>query len=213
MRPIHALHLGRQAEPKCCKPAASVLHPEERTIMPKSARLWYEFVTVDTVRPLWQLMNEPHLREYQDIPRLSLEQFRDRVRMRARIFARGTIGRHEWLLRTTPLGDPIGWVSVRTSRDNPSSGELGYTIARAHRRQGYATEAVATLIDGTFVAGILDKFVAYCLPENAGSRGVLDQLGLVEMRTVRRGAVVRGRPVDILLYEIDRISWRRKRSP
>jgi len=106
---------------------------------------------------------------------------------------------------------PIGWVSVRTSNGDPFCGELGYTILRKYRRQGYAAEAVQALIEASFNAEILDKITAYCLPENTASRVLLKHLGLSEMRLLPGGAVVRGRTVDIVLHEIDRMSWRRKR--
>jgi RimJ/RimL family protein N-acetyltransferase len=175
-----------------------------------SARLRYEFVTLKNVRSLWGLMSAPHLREYQDVPHLSLDRFRERVRARPPEFARGTIGRHEWMLRLLRGSEPIGWVSVRTGRENPYSGELGYTILRKYRRQGYATEAVQALIEAAFNADILDQVTAYCVPENTVSRTILNRLGLSEIRHLSNGAVVRGRAVDVVLHELDRMSWRRK---
>lgn len=176
-----------------------------------SARLRYEFVTLKNVRSLWELMSAPHLREYQDVPRLSLDRFSERVRARPPEFARGTVGRHEWLIRLLRESRPIGWVSVRTSQENPFSGELGYTILRKYRRKGYATEAVQALIEASFNAEILDKITAYCVPENTASRVLLKQLGLSEMRILPGAAVVRGRTVDIVLHEIDRMSWRKEK--
>ena len=155
-------------------------------------------------------MRAPYLREHQDIPRLPIERFRERLAARPPHFVRGAVGRFEWILRPSPAGDPIGWVSLRTSESNPFCGELGYSILRASRRRGYATEAVNAVISGAFTMGVVDKIVAYCLPENSGSRGVLMHAGLLELRRIRRGAVVRGRPVDIMLYELDQIAWRRR---
>ena len=178
----------------------------------QSARLHYEYLTPENAETLWQLMRAPYLREYQDIPRLPLETFRARIAARPSQFVRGAVGRFEWIIRLEPESAPIGWVSLRTNESNPFCGELGYSILRAQRRQGYATEAVIAAIAGAFRAGVVDKVAAYCLPENTGSRSVLTAAGLLEMRRLRRGAVVRGRPVDILLYELDQIAWRRRWS-
>lgn len=186
------------------------MQPTGRALLTlQSARLHFEYLTPENAQLLWYLMRSPYLREFQDIPRLPFENFRQRILSRPPQFVRGAVGRFEWLIRLDPKSAPIGWVSLRTSEGNPLCGELGYSILRAHRRSGYATEAVSAAIEGAFQAGVSDKVAAYCLPENTGSRRVLEQCGLLELRRVRRGAVVRGRPVDILLYELDQIAWRR----
>ena len=39
------------------------------------------------------------------------------------------------------------------------------------------------------------------MPENAASRALLARVGFSELRTQRNGAIVRGKPVDIVLFE------------
>ncbi len=159
---------------------------------------------------MWELLHAPHLRAYQDIPRISFDAYCERVATRPGACVRGAVGRYEWLLRSADYPDPIGWVSLRTNTQNPYCGELGYSILREYRSQGYATEAVSALIAAAFSAGLIDKVVGYCLPENRASRKVLTRAGLLELRRVRRGAMVHGRPVDLVFYELDQIAWRRR---
>jgi RimJ/RimL family protein N-acetyltransferase len=45
------------------------------------------------------------------------------------------------------------------------------------------------------------------VPENEASRRLLRTLGFIETRVQRNGAIVRGKPVDIVLYEMVRERW------
>ncbi|MDG4649508.1 GNAT family N-acetyltransferase [Roseibacterium sp. SDUM158017] len=53
--------------------------------------------------------------------------------------------------------------------------ELGYAFLRAHRRQGYASEACAAARDFGFT--LLDTFVSYVEPGNAASNRLAEGLG------------------------------------
>jgi ribosomal-protein-alanine N-acetyltransferase len=82
--------------------------------------------------------------------------------------------------------------------------------ARGH---GYATEAMSAAIDEAFSAGELEEMQACCVPENLSSRAVLNRTGFSEERTIRGGAVIRGRHVDVVLYRMTRSEWRRLAMP
>jgi ribosomal-protein-alanine N-acetyltransferase len=58
--------------------------------------------------------------------------------------------------------------------------EVGYTIFPEHRRQGYATEALAALLGWARAQGI-DHFVASVGPENEPSLRMVRRLGFVEV--------------------------------
>jgi len=64
-----------------------------------------------------------------------------------------------------------------------------------------------------FSAGELEEMQACCVPENLPSRGVLNRTGFSEERTIRGGAVIRGRHVDVVLYRMTRSEWRRSAMP
>jgi RimJ/RimL family protein N-acetyltransferase len=56
--------------------------------------------------------------------------------------------------------------------------EIGYGISPNHRRQGYATEAIAALIAWARTQGI-DHFVASVAPDNKPSLAIIHKLGFV----------------------------------
>jgi ribosomal-protein-alanine N-acetyltransferase len=91
-----------------------------------------------------------------------------------------------------PLGDDV---------------ELGYTLARSAWGRGYATELGRALVAHAFEVLGAPRVVAQVEPGNAGSRRVLEKLGMTEreMRTAY------GRPH--LLYELTRPAARRGSPP
>lgn len=168
-------------------------------------------VDAGNARELWEVLNAPDLRKYQDIPRLRAEEFERQVRARPKSLRPGVIGRFEWLLRALEDRAAIGWISLRVNDRTPRVGEVGYSLLASARGNGYATEALRAVIDEAFLTGELDEVQACIVPENAASRKVLDRTGFREERLLRSGAVIRGRHVDVLLFSIPRGSWDRAR--
>lgn len=165
-----------------------------------TARL--DLIPVDdsNARNLWRVLQQPNLREFQDIPRISVEEFERQVRTRPGRFGPGTIGRFEWLIRERETGADIGWVSVRINDRTRDHAELGYSLITTARGKGYAREALRALVDEIFAATELAEVHACTVPENLTSRRTLENLGFVETRLLHGGALVRNRRVDIFLY-------------
>lgn len=179
-----------------------------RTI--RTARLRLVPVTGANAETLWRLLQEPDLRDYQDLPDVDRSSFLRVVGARSTRFAPGTIGRFEWLLH--PLEgeeEPLGWVSLRIAEAHRSTAEVGYSVVREHRCKGIATEAVAALIDEGFRRAGLREIRAYCLPENVSSRAVLRHNGFLDEGTLPRGATVAGKPVDVIAHSLPRERWAR----
>jgi RimJ/RimL family protein N-acetyltransferase len=174
----------------------------------RTARLRLVPVTVRNAGLLWEILQAPDLRDFQDLPNLNREQFLKAVDARPARFGPGTAGRFEWLLHYI-RGDrePLGWVSLRVSDGDKSSAEIGYSVVRAYRKRGIATEAVAALIDEGFQRAHLKRIRAYCLPENRASRAVLKRSGFESDGTLPRGATVQGKPVDVLAHTLGRSDW------
>jgi [ribosomal protein S5]-alanine N-acetyltransferase len=171
-------------------------------------------VDAKNARELWRILNAPDLRKYQDIPRIPAEDFERQVRSRPRSLDGRSTGRFEWLLQTT--AEPIraiGWISLRVNDRTPHIGEIGYSLIEEARGSGYATESLSAAIEEAFTAGELEEMQACCVPENLASRSVLARTGFAEERTIRGGAVIRGRHVDVVLYRLTRSEWRRLAMP
>jgi len=180
----------------------------------RTARLRLVPVTVRNAGLLWEILQAPDLRDFQDLPNLNREEFLKAVDARPGRFGPGTAGRFEWLVHYI-RGEraPLGWVSLRVPDGDKSSAEIGYSVVRAYRKRGIATEAVAALIAEGFHRAHLKRIRAYCLPENSASRAVLKRSGFETDRTLPRGATVQGKPVDVLAHTLERSEWERLVTP
>ena len=173
----------------------------------RSHRLRLVPVTANNAGVLWEVLQEPDLRDYQDLPEMDRAQFLRVVGGRPQRLARGVSGRFEWLHYLGERDVPVGWVSLRVSDSNRSTGEIGYSIVREHRRCGLATEAVGALLGEAFLRTALRRIRAYTLPENRSSRAVLLRNGFRDEGTLARGATVQGRPVDVIAHALERERW------
>ncbi len=170
-------------------------------------RLVLEPVTPQNANVLWRIMQSAHLREFQDVPRYTREEFERRVAARPKQFDSVAVGRFEWLLVLAEDREAIGWVSLRVGDHSRGTAELAYSILSAYRQAGYAAEAARAVVEFAFERGDARVLEACCVPANVASRRLLGRIGFTEMRVQRNGAIVRGRPVDIVIFELTRANW------
>ena len=164
-------------------------------------------VTPANAEQLWQLLQQPDLRTYQDLPNLGLRAFEEMVAARpARLTVRSP-GRFEWLVQIALTAHNVGWVSLRIAQHELHGGEIGYSILREHRGQGIATEAVRALLAEAFEIAGLGRVKAFCVPENLPSRSLLDRLNFEPDGVLPHGATVSGKPVDVLVHRLERARW------
>ena len=178
----------------------------------ETQRLVLEPVTTVNAAVLWRVMQAPHLREFQDVPRFTRDEFARRVAGRPRRFDARLVGRFEWLIVLCDTKQAIGWVSLRVGDQTRGAAEIGYSILAPYRSAGYASEAALAILDVAFEETDLRQVDACCVPTNLASRRLLAKIGFNEARVQRNGAIVRGRPVDIAIFEIGRDRWEALRS-
>jgi RimJ/RimL family protein N-acetyltransferase len=178
-----------------------------RTI--RTARLRMVPVTPANAALLWEVLQEPDLRDFQDLPTLDRAQFLNAVRARPARLAPGVTGRFEWLLYFLQTGErePLGWVSMRIAEASGTTAEIGYSVVRSQRGRGIATEAVAALIAEGFQRANLRRIRAYALPKNLSSRAVLRHNGFKDEGTLPHGATLQGQPVDVIVHALERDRW------
>jgi ribosomal-protein-alanine N-acetyltransferase len=171
-------------------------------------RLTLEPVTAANAVTLWRIMQTGQLREYQDVPRYTREEFERRVASRPKVFDARALGRFEWLVVLRSTKRAIGWLSLRVGDQERRTAEIGYSIVNGFRGAGYATEAARLIVEFAFEESDLRELSACCVPANAASRRLLASVGFLERRVQRNGAIVRGQPVDIVIFELPRERYR-----
>jgi len=95
----------------------------------------------------------------------------------------------------------LGAITLDNIRRGPAqAGTLGYWIGAPHARRGYMREAIAAVVHHGFNTLDLSRIEAACLPENAASRGVLEQNGFKYEGVAQSYLQINGRWRNHVLY-------------
>ena len=128
----------------------------------------------------------------------------DAYRQRIALFAERET---QYAIQLKATGSVIGTVNVfRDDSRAVEAMEIGYAIAPAHQRKGYAFEILSALVKLLQQELRLDMIVAGVLPENIPSVGLLKKLGFCEEGLRHKAIWHEGldKPVDLLYYYLDR---------
>lgn len=106
----------------------------------------------------------------------------------------------------------IGHVSLRWTDATAAQGEIRFAIAPAFRRQGFAREALAALLDFAFDTMSLHRVFAVTAGDNAASSLLLRSLGLRLEAHYREHALFMGEWDTELHFAILDREWRRLRG-
>jgi len=108
----------------------------------------------------------------------------------------------------------IGDCALHALAESPREVEIGFTLAPEFQGHGYATEAVARLLDHVFDPLAKERAIAITDARNAASIAVLDRLGFERDAAPREPIIFKGEPCDEYLYSVRRGDWlaRRRRT-
>jgi RimJ/RimL family protein N-acetyltransferase len=114
-----------------------------------------------------------------DWPSISARTMRMRLRQLA-----ADPSEQPWLLRAMILRAPktrvIGRIGFHAPPSPRGSVEIGYAVEPEHRRQGYAAEAVAAMLDWATREHAIRWFVASVGPTNVPSLALVKRLGFLQ---------------------------------
>lgn len=104
-------------------------------------------------------------------------------------------------------GAALGQVKLKIASRAALQGEIGYIFHPDAGGRGYATEAVATLLDFGFGECGFHRLFARLDPENRGSVGVVERLGLRREAHFRQNDRFAGRWGDEVVHAVLREEW------
>lgn len=111
----------------------------------------------------------------------------------------------------------VGWWTLQPAHgpdqpDDPGVADLGYRLLRRHWRKGLASEGARELVRHGFDDIGLDRVIAQTLAVNAGSRAVMERVGLSYVRTFPTSMTepVEGVEEGEVEYELTRSQWERR---
>lgn len=133
----------------------------------------------------------------------------DKAQAAVRRFAAGSPAAPGWFQYAVELtAGPalIGDVAVRL-HDNRRQAEIGFTLATAYQRRGFATEAVSAVLDRLFRVQGLHRVMGECDARNLRSAALLERLGFTREGLLRQQTYLKGEWTDDLLYGLLAAEW------
>ena len=95
----------------------------------------------------------------------------------------------------------VGAITLDNIRRGPAqAGTLGYWTGEGFARQGYMREAIGAVVHHAFTQLDLSRLEAACLPENAASRGLLENSGFKYEGVAQSYLQIEGRWRTHVLY-------------
>jgi RimJ/RimL family protein N-acetyltransferase len=111
----------------------------------------------------------------------------------------------------------VGWWTLQPAHgpdqpDDPGVADLGYRLLQHQWRKGLATAGARELVRYGFDDVGLDRVIAQTLSVNAGSRAVMERVGLTYVRTFPSSMTdpVEGIEEGEVEYEMTREQWERR---
>lgn len=130
---------------------------------------------------------------------LSRKAFTNRVYWAGRSVGQGT-AMPLFLIRRADQA-LMGALTLDNIRRGPAqAGTTGYWVGAAFARQGYMREALEAVVHHAFNVLDLSRLEAGCLPENAASRGLLEQAGFKYEGVAQSYLQINGRWRNHVLY-------------
>jgi aminoglycoside 6'-N-acetyltransferase len=110
-------------------------------------------------------------------------------------------------------GMHVGDVAAFVDADDPRLATIGVTLSTSAQGRGYATEAVAWLLDYLFLDRQKHRVTADCDARNSAVVALLDRLGLRREAHHLQSAWWKGEWVDEYVYALLAGEWRERRPP
>ncbi len=167
----------------------------------KTPRLLLDAITPADTCVFFHMHRDPELTRYLSMEPLGAEaEAAVVIEELAQRMAAGAELR--WAIRRHSDGLMIGTVNLEGAHSPRRRAELGYAVARAHWRQGYAREAIGAVLAHAFGPLHLNRIEALVYAENTPSRALLRSLGFAEEGYLREHAWEKGRFWDDVIYAL-----------
>lgn len=150
--------------------------------------------------------NDPEIARYQSWESFS-EAEGEAFLQEQRILQPGTPGTwFQFAIEVKADGQLVGDCALHVDRTG-QQGEIGFTLARHHQGNGYATEAVTRVCDYAFRDLRLHRLVAICDCRNQTSVALLERLGFRREGHFLENIFFKGEWGDEYLYAMRQAEW------
>ncbi len=177
----------------------------------QTQRLQIRPVSIEDTHALYRYRSDPGTYKYLGTIPESVDDIADLIKKTSReINIQGTWFQFVIIEQFTNsvIGD-IGLHFLETDSENKQV-EIGYTLDKAHRGKGYATEALKTIIDYLFNQLNKHRVIASIDPINTKSINLIKRLGFRKEAHFVKSLFFHGQWVDDVIYAILAEEWKTK---
>lgn len=162
----------------------------------------------DDIPAMHEIACDPEVHRCSLLPPVPIEVTRDIVNkiVQSQAEAPPEEPPYRFVVTLRPDGTRIGYCRIGRDKNNPDQAEITYYFHSRYWGQGYGTETARGLIAYGFAQfDYLSQIYGHCLPENIGSRRVMEKAGMREQEpvTLHVWHTDSNRDVTFLRYEID----------
>jgi [ribosomal protein S5]-alanine N-acetyltransferase len=153
----------------------------------------------EDAEPLFAIWSDTEAMRYFSFPpMISLDQAKDRIARKRPAAAEG----HDLICVITlqATGEVIGDCALFHADEQCRRAEIGFSLQRAHWKNGYMGEAVSALIGHAFGTVRLRRLEADIDPRNIASGQLLERMGFTREGLLRERWMVDGEVSDSALY-------------
>lgn len=143
--------------------------------MLETERLILRPMNESDIEDVYKMRRDDEIMRFIREPVASRKEAEDWINMISSRWAKDEIGFCSVIERAS--GRFAGWCGLWQLKENNEI-EVGYAIAKDFWKKGYASEAAEAVLNYAFNALGLETVVAVARPENAGSRRVMEKIGM-----------------------------------
>lgn len=143
--------------------------------MLETERLILRPMNESDIEDVYKMRRDDEIMRFIREPVMSRKEAEDWINMISSRWAKDEIGFCSVIERAS--GKFAGWCGLWQLKENNEI-EVGYAIAKNFWKKGYASEAAEAVLNYAFNGLGLKTVVAVARPENAGSRRVMEKIGM-----------------------------------
>lgn len=169
-------------------------------------RMQLRKITDNDATDLLAILGDPQVAQYEYFyPLATREEALAFIRRYQRELAEGM--EITWGLADKVTGKIIGTCCLGNISQGSRRAEIGYNVARAHWKKGYATEAIRAVVDFGFTKLNLNRIEATITPGNDASVKVLKKLGFLQEGLLRERDLIKGKLEDGIMMALLQRDW------
>jgi RimJ/RimL family protein N-acetyltransferase len=173
----------------------------------ETPRLRLRRFKTEDLAPFLSYRNDPEIARYQSWESFSLEEALPFIEEQKSLQI-GEPGKwFQFAIELKETAALIGDCAFKINEDDSRQAEIGFTLARAFQKKGYAAEAAGRVIEYGFTELRLHRIIAVTDCENSSSVSLLERMGMRREARFVQNIWFKGKWGDEYLYALLRDEW------